>query len=82
MIYLSKYHLPNAFPLLNFATEEGTRRQSLDEERIHSNNGAFNGDNGNDSSKLGHRFDETDSAKRRGSNSSVDSRLVNTFSKV
>ena len=60
-----------------FATESGPRRRSWDGEGMHSKNGSFNADNGNNSFRLGNRFSETDSATRRGSNSSVDSRLVN-----
>jgi hypothetical protein len=80
--YISKYHITNDFPSLMFATETSNRRQSWEGEKIHSSNRSFNGENASDSSRLGNKFSETDSAKRRGSNSSVDSRLVNIFTKV
>ena len=51
------------------------RRQSWDAEASHHANDSSFGNRGRkDNSRLGNQFSESDSAKRRGSNSSVDSR--------
>ena len=58
-----------------FSAEARVRRQSWNGEHENRSNGSSFTNNGRkDITRLGNQFTESDSAKRRGSNSSVDSR--------
>ena len=60
---------------IGVSAEARDRRQSWDGESVHQSNGSSFANKGQkDNSRLGNQFSESDSAKRRGSNSSVDSR--------
>ena len=59
---------------LHIVSEPGSRRQTWDGQRPSFEKEPFQNQQRTENSRLGNTFSETDSAKRRGSNSSVDSR--------
>lgn len=67
--------LSMCFIITSIEIEARGRRQSWDGEALqHANEPSFGNRGRNGNSRLGNQFSESDSAKRRGSNSSVDSR--------